>query len=821
MRRRRSGHRAGLVLGAAALPIVAVLLGGATQPWTQGIVLAGLGLLVLLAPPRSQLGGALTGTFLILALLPGLAFLPARWFGEIGWRRLLTEELGLVISDRLTPQPWLTLDAWILWGAGLTWLYWLLTVRWTNIERARLARWLALGVVLVAALCLAFRATGYVPRIWEAERGFGPFPNRNQTGNFFALGALLLLARAHLDFRRRAKPWVGLGWIAGWLLVAGAVFQSNSRAGVLLLFGGAAVYLAGIAWLGARQAHHLESEGQADEEDEEESEPDEVDQEARQRREQMVRTLALGATLLLVGASAFFLVGGDTLQRFRSKADPLTGENPNDLRFRLLIQGDALDLGAASAWPGTGLGNMSALLTLYRNRAALPARGIHPESDWVWLRVELGWLGVAVVLIGTGLILRRIFPLRRGGVEPIRLAGLVALAGLALHGLVDVSGHRVGSAFSALAIIALAVPAAPVAGRFLRLPLLGLGGLFAALGVIWSLAVWERSDYPGTIGAQNHLALAYEAVPRGQPTLAVEHVTRALRWAPLDHYGYLVRAELGAALRLSTMAVEDDFARASGLERQSPIPPLREAQAWLKWQPVRSIKALAEACARSPRQEREFLHSLLGQMNSIRDDGFRQVLRGWMREDANRLLAFLQWGHPEEVKEEVRLVLEADPALRGFSRPQLVELFSAWSRHGDALALLRAFDQRPEWQTIAWESWATAAARAGESRRACEIALRFAPAPPLPEVASDESIPHLEREVVRQPDQVVRVYQLFQALLKAGRPGDAVQVIARVTAQTKVPAYMHYVEAGARAQHGDFERAWECWQRYFAALRPS
>lgn len=819
MRRRRGSYRAGLVLAAAMLPIVAVALGGATQPWTQAVVLLHLGLLVLLSPPKASLGWKLNAVFGLLAALPALAFLPADWFGPVEWRNYVTEELGIVVSPRLTPQPWLTLDAWVLFLAGLTWFYWLLSIRWTSIERARLARWMAGGVVLLAGVCLAFRASNFAPELWEAERGFGPFPNRNQTGNFFALGSLLLLARAHLDLRRRSSPWIGLGWVAGWMVVAAAVFAANSRAGVLLLFGGAALYLAGISWLGARQSRHLES---ADEEEEdEESEVQEMEVAAAQRRERFVRTLALGASLLLLAAGAFFLLGGETLKRFRSKADPITGGDPNDVGFRLLIQRDALDLGAASAWPGTGLGNMSSLLTLYRQRSAVPARGIHPESDWVWLRVELGWLAPGLFALGGVLLLLRIFPLHRGRVEPIRLAGLVVLAGFVVHGFFDVSGHRVGSAFAALGIIALAVPRTEAPARLSRAPLTLAGALLTGLGVVWLAAVWQRADYPGTVGALNHQVLAYEAVTRGQPTLAIEHVSRSLRWAPLNYHGYLLRAEIGAALHASAAEVEDDFMRARGLERQSPVPPLREARAWLKWQPARAVHALAEACSRSPAEAQKFIDSVLMASSEVKDPAFQQVLRAWVREDVTRLLAFFRWGRPEEIRVELDRVLAEDPELRTLKGGQLVQFLAGWARHGDPRGLLTAVEAHPEWQTVAWESWALAAARSGDARRACEIAHRFAPAPALPAVATDDPIQLLEREVVRQPDEVVRVYQLFQALLKAERPADAVQVIARVTAQPRVPAYLHYVEAGARAKRGDFERAWECWQRYFAATRAS
>ncbi len=811
-RRRRATERGSVIFSASFLPIIMVFLGGGTTPWAQALFLFLVGEMILFLPPEGGLGRILNGVFLGLAVLPVFTFLPAAWFEELEWRVVLTQDLGIPLAFPLTPQPWLTLEAWLVYLGGLGWIYWMLATRWNGGERAAVARWLSIGIVLIAALSLSFRATGWHPEFWESEK-FGPFPNRNQSGNFFALGALLILARAHLDFRRRTRPWAGLSWIAGWAVVAAAVFASYSRAGVLLLFGGAAAYLGGVAWLGARQSRHLESE------DDDEAPPeDDTADEGAQRRERTSRTLALGASLLLLLACTFFVFGGETLQRFRVERDA-GAARAIDPAFRFALQADALDLAAASAWPGIGLGNMGDLLGLYRTRTMIPARAIHPESDWVWLRVELGWLGLLLALVGVLLVVQRILPLRRGGVEPIRLAGLLALGAFVLHGVFDVSGHRLGTLLTAAVVAGLAVPRLPRGGRP---ALLGfrIGG--AALGVVGFIALgaaWQRADFPGSIGVSNDKSLAYESAARGEVSVAQRQVTEALRWAPLDYHSYLVRAELGVAARMALPEVEDDFARARTLEPRSVVPPYREAIQWMKWRPENAVNALAEACRRDPGGADKMIARVV-EMGAGPDAAiFRERLRAWVRGDAQRLSLFLTHARPEEVREEIQLLLERDPGLKSCTAVQLPRILQAWAVVGDAPSLLRAFGENPEWQRAAWQSWAIAFSRTGDVERASEIAGRYAPAPALPGTSGEDSIAALERDFQRHPEDVAKAYDLFQALTKAGRAAEALATITRVTAQPRVPGYLHYLEAGARMKRGEYAAAWDAWQRYFQTLR--
>ena len=79
----------------------------------------------------------------------------------------------------------------------------------------------------------------------------------------------------------------------------------------------------------------------------------------------------------------------------------------------------------------------------------------HPESDWLWLWTELGWPAVVLAIVGIALLVSRVFPLRAGTNQGYRLATLIAALLFAIDGIVDVPGHRMGTAFAAVFLLGL------------------------------------------------------------------------------------------------------------------------------------------------------------------------------------------------------------------------------------------------------------------------------------------------------------------------------------------------------------------------------
>src|SRR5437773_7373587 len=84
-----------------ALPVLACFLGGATEKWSEGIVVALLGLILLVDPPRFSLGRVLNLILAATVACAAVAFLPAGWFLQPAWRLVLTNDFGLSLPGTL------------------------------------------------------------------------------------------------------------------------------------------------------------------------------------------------------------------------------------------------------------------------------------------------------------------------------------------------------------------------------------------------------------------------------------------------------------------------------------------------------------------------------------------------------------------------------------------------------------------------------------------------------------------------------------------------------------------------------------------------
>ena len=172
------------------LPVLACLFGGATEKWSEGIVVALLGLILLVDPPGFSLGRSLNLILLAIVVCAATAFLPASWFLQPAWRFALENDFGISLPGTLSPQPWISLGCFVSFLAGLSWLYYVSALDLELREVRQQLRLFVAGIVLLAALCLALHSAHTALPFWHNQRGFGPFPNRNQTANLFGLTAV-------------------------------------------------------------------------------------------------------------------------------------------------------------------------------------------------------------------------------------------------------------------------------------------------------------------------------------------------------------------------------------------------------------------------------------------------------------------------------------------------------------------------------------------------------------------------------------------------------------------------------------------------------
>ena len=144
--------------------------------------------------------------------------------------------------------------------------------------------------------------------------------------------------------------------------------------------------------------------------------------------------------------------GGATLIRFGRETTNFFTEN-----LRWPIYRDAWALLLKSPLLGIGLGNFRSIFAFNRAYSALPNEAVHPESDWLWSTIELGWLGPVLILVPFIWWLRRCPPFEPGTARLLRVGAMICGCAFAVHGIFDVSGHRLGALWPALFLGSLAM----------------------------------------------------------------------------------------------------------------------------------------------------------------------------------------------------------------------------------------------------------------------------------------------------------------------------------------------------------------------------
>ena len=447
-------------------------------------------------PPRFSLGVVTNLVLLTLLVLAAVAFLPARWYFQPEWRAALVNDFGIQLPSTLTPQLWITLSYLVSFVAGLSWLY-IVSTQDLGLHEVRFQlRLFTSGIALLAAICIALYLARTTLPFWHNEQDFGPFPNRNQTGDLFGLTAIVILACVQDDLRKRRKRWIV--WILALVLIAAAIILNSSRSGIVILVAGSAIWLGALAF-----------------------------------RQRSPWRPALGISLLLLLLTALLLFGGQTFERFHLGDFISVGASTN---FRWRIFHDTFRLIRNSPWCGIGFGNFESIFAIFRDAPLGDPRALHPESDWLWLWTELGWPAVVLTIVGIAMFVSRVFPFRVGTNQGYRLATLVAALLFAIHGIVDVSGHQIGTAFAAIFLLGLSGyrPFALKKSKWMAILFRFVGLVILATGLSLVVAARGEKLLPGPVGVSSAKQLSTAADREGNFSETIALTTRALRWAPLD-----------------------------------------------------------------------------------------------------------------------------------------------------------------------------------------------------------------------------------------------------------------------------------------------
>ncbi|EDY21609.1 O-antigen polymerase [Chthoniobacter flavus Ellin428] len=456
----------------AALGIFAVivlagpLLFGAVDRLPQIGLLALLGVGILLQPPAiiplSRWGNRLALAFVALLLFK--EFAPANWFGDTVWRTTLTRDYSLPLLFTHHPEPARALDALLAGAVGVVWFLWVRRLAGERSHRAFLAWTLFAAAAVVAIVSFATTHPGSsaiydgtpLARWTPGWSGFGPFPNRNHSADYFAMAAVL--GCGCVTWSASRKNWLTFcGGLALLALVVIALLTTASRGGLIALGAGLAIYLL-LCLCKVRTRRAIGA--------------------------------ALGAGLFF--AAILFVFGNQVVARFHSHE---AGEVSN--LTRIGVWHDAIGMWHDAPLLGHGLDSFAGIFPFYQKIQLENQIVIHPESSWLQWLTELGLIPVLIAAAAVVLFLGRhigeIFDRQRSFF--LHAGGFAAFGVLLIHAIFDVPAHRWGTAGFALAALALACPMRAESRRTQeprKAALVPLAvGAFWLLPIYWNVPAWS------------------------------------------------------------------------------------------------------------------------------------------------------------------------------------------------------------------------------------------------------------------------------------------------------------------------------------------
>ncbi|MEZ5300523.1 MAG: O-antigen ligase family protein, partial [Verrucomicrobiales bacterium] len=598
---------------------------------------------------------------------------------------------------------------------------------------------------------------------------------------------------------RSWRTWVSwIPWAVGLAAIYLALVQNASRFGILLFFGGL------LAWAGF-VALYTKS----------------------------ITRLAMSAAGVLALLAAFFLFGGQAFEKFAF------GDGFFDRIFadgRVRIYYDCLLAFKELPIFGYGLGNFEFAFNLGRVESLTSERALHPESDWLWVFIELGYAAVFLLPAGIFMVLARFTPLGGGSGDSerekarrrgrrVRLAAVAGAGAFVLHSLFDVPGHVWGSVLPALVLGAIAAHPfdhRPIAASWSAW-LFRAGGTFAVmLGMLWGAGAFFGVVPPGAVGAVFLVAKAREAAddPNQTPEAAADaavFISRAIELEPMrwDHYFFRgsLFAQIGARGQDQSRrgdflrAARDDFRRARYLEPLSPRVPEAEANVWLSVEPRYAIAAWREVLRRDSLRAHEYYGRMVHAAREHPElrDGIRSLSFMYPK----LRLAYLSIANDDEFGAEMQEILDADPELKLFNADQKAAFFQHWARRGDKIALLEQLYENEEWMNAGWRIPAAEHAARGEYEEAYILALRHVERPTMPGLKLNKSVKQLRQEFYNHPTDLSRGISLFFAQDKQGLREEAVQTLDKVSKLEGAPGYIVFLQAEAWAKLEDYKTAYE------------
>ncbi len=766
-----------------SVPLVACEFAGNREPWALALVAALVGLNLVLNTPTARISRTIVWPLFLIAILLLAGLLPMGASFLPDWRTRLPLDFGIKLSTLLSPQPWVTLEEWILFIMGLAWLLSCLGRRYGEAERRWLTRRLTIGAALIAVQSLLFSRFGIKPTFWQHEwpaNYSGPFSSPDILGGFLAMGSLMAIAVAD-DASRQKKKWFLLHALT-LVPMFWALLVTSSRTGVILFFGGLIVWTV-FSTFSKRSAQRM----------------------------------SLFVALLLTLAGLFITFGDTLLERLAlPKSTYVTLSN----QARIQLAASTLDMITKTPLLGVGLGNFEPVFALTALGSDLYSRPIHPGSDWLWLTAEAG-APVVVLLLLT--VIAYIFSTgswrSRGSASRkhrrLRSACAAAALMVPVHGLIDVPGHNLGILFTMMLLAGLSLrqsrreSSAHVSTN--AAPRMVAAIFLLGIAAIWLVISLGYPILPGSSSAHMLESRAAKQDNNGEMEKARQSITSAIAMKPLQWSYYYDRASLALPMGQPPSLVLEDFSRARVLEPLSGHLCFQEALIWMRYNPKYSIPAWRQALVRDHSRASQFFTTLCAFLQD--EPELRTSVRD-LATDPRLKLTYFEYALPDEFELVLQELLHQQPTLNMLSPEERLRLFRVWYAHGNRSSLLNALDRIPAWRADGWPVVASDRADAGDYQHACQIVMENLSLPIDGTARRTGSLEQLRHAFLLHSTDYSYGLDLFEAEKTKNLMDDALRTLEKVSQIPGAPRKLLYDEAILLIHKDDHAKAWDKLRAY-------
>ena len=755
------------------IAIIAPLAFGAVDRIVQIGLLLLLGLGIWISPPSLVRPGRL-GNALIVAT--GAVFLlkefgPARLFGSVSWRTTLMESYGVIFPWTHNPEPSRAFDGLLAGIAAVVWFLWARTLALDRTRRIVMIWGMLISTAIVSVVSFVTRGLDpqaiYGMRYTPGWVGFGPFPNRNHTACFLAMGVALGAGCAGWAGVRGQYKSLASALVFSVIAFAG-LLATQSRGGVIVLAVGMGIFalLVLCRFPGPRSY-----------------------------------AIAAGAALMMCAIGLSF--GAQVIARFASKEG---GEVSTTMRVR--IWHDALRVWKDAPVFGHGIGTFTQIFPMYQEVATGESIVLHPESSWLQWLVELGALpvlfGAVALVVYVVPRVRVIYSAQRSIF--MRAGPLAAAAMLLVHAFFDVPAHRWATAGFGLA--ALAIACAPT----------GLGGLvpatrraaFVPVGIaaFWLLPFF--TDRP----AWSPLALT-RLLAREQttPFVSVHELERSLAHFPLNptlHYSIGMH-QIDDPLGRRAAEWQQHFRIATRLMPGSWELAAMQARACLRVSPGIALHYWQVAIERAGHRAEEVLG--IGMEETVRVRGAAAAWEQYARVHPEFLLTYARHVPEAAAREAVaRWWTERASVTNELTDAEVNTFYSLVAERGTREQFEQFCQRHTDLRARDHVKWINIFHKWEADDDAWEIIAAEWPEPP-PRPASPREPAHLAAMWETDPNDVVNAREYAEYLERNGELDRAHDMIVKVAARSEAAEWFLRKAARVHAARGNAREAVELFLR--------